>query len=205
MRYKLDFAAKMSLRSPSITGAVVSPAQSSALCTWQPSTWPAGPPAIDASFIGMLRQIFEESVLGEINNVIADVQKSNGNLEHRGHVIAIALMCSLDAIASYGYRGHHSADFIRAHFPPDYFPFADEIYTLYRVSLVHKWNLFAAALYPDDTGIRREGGSIGFGILGFFAALVSGTEDFLDKLGSDASLQRNTLNRYEYLRKQARP
>jgi len=54
-----------------------------------------------------------------------DVQQRHPDLRHRGHVIAIALMCALDAIASYGYRKHYVADFIRAHFYPDYHPHAE--------------------------------------------------------------------------------
>ncbi|HEY6388333.1 MAG TPA: hypothetical protein VIX91_21850 [Candidatus Acidoferrum sp.] len=58
-------------------------------------------------------------MLGEISNVLEDIRKSNGVLQHRGHVVAIALMCALDAVASYGYRGHYISDFIKAHFRAD--------------------------------------------------------------------------------------
>lgn len=205
MKYhKLDFSPKMSLYSPSITGAIVRVA-SPVFCAWQPSTWPVGPTSVDYQFIETLKQIFEESVLGEISNVIEDIQKSNGDLEHRGHVIAIALMCALDAIASYGYRGQSMSAFIKAHFPSDYHPFADEIYTMYRISLVHRWNLFEASLHPDNTAVNRENGTIAFGLLNFFGALVLGTEHFLNTLATDTALQSNTLGKYEKFRQTVRP
>ena len=102
------------------------------------------PASVDEKFIYTLKRIFEETILGEIGNVIAYVQHRYPDLEHRGHVIGIALMCALDAIASYGYRKHSVADFIRIHFSADYHPHADQIYELYRCSLVHSWNLFEA-------------------------------------------------------------
>ena len=85
------------------------------------------PAAVNEKFIYALKNIFEESILGEIANVIDDVQHRHPDLRHRGHVIAIALMCALDAIASYGYRGHYVSGFIKLHFPPDYHQHADQI------------------------------------------------------------------------------
>jgi hypothetical protein len=159
---------------------------------------------VNTAFIETLQTVFRDAILGEIKNVITDAQASNGDLQHRGHVIGIALMCALDAISSYGYRGQHTAKFIRAHFPSNFHPFADGIYNAYRVSLVHKWNLFAATLYPDDMPIRDENGTVAFGLLTFFDALVSATEDYLNRLTTDAALQQNTLNRYSDLRNSAR-
>jgi hypothetical protein len=124
---------------------------------------------------------------------MSDVQQVNRDLQHRGHVIAIALMCALTAISSYGYRGQHAAKFIRKHFRPDYHPYADQIYTLYRNSFMHSWNLFRASVYPDDTKIKLEG------------RVIAATEGFLESLGSDATLQRNSLKRYKELRDSAIP
>lgn len=205
MKYKLDFSPKLDVSSRPVTGAMVSAIPRPAFVAWQPSTWPATPALVDEEFVYTLKQIFEESILGEIANVIEDVQQHHPDLQHRGHVIAIALMCGLDAIASYGYRKHYVADFIRAHFHPDYHRHADQIYELYRCSLVHSWNLFEASIYPDKTRIRLEGGTIAFGLLDFFEALVQGTEGFLEGLATDAVLQRNTLERYKELRGTAKP
>jgi hypothetical protein len=205
MLYKLDFSPKFNVLSPSITGAIVSASPLPAFVAWQPSTWPATPSAVDDKFVLTLKGIFEESMLGEINNVIEDVHKSNGDLEHRGHVVAIALMCALDAIASYGYRKHHVSDFIKAHFRPDYHPHADRIYELYRCSLVHSWNLFEASICPDNTKIELDGKLLKLGLLDLFACLVAATEDLLEKLNYDPALQKNTLERYEELRSTARP
>jgi hypothetical protein len=205
MKYKLDFSSKASLSSSPVTGAIVSDVPSAEFVAWQPSTWPASPAAVDEKFIRTLQRIFEESILGEIRNVIADVQRCQPDLRQRGHVIGIALMCALDAISSYGYRKHYMADFIRAHFHPDYHLHADHIYELYRCSLVHSWNLFQASIYPDKSRIRLEGGTVAFGLLDFFEELVKGTESFLEGLATDAVLQRNALRRYKKLRETAKP
>jgi hypothetical protein len=65
---------------------------------------------------------------------------------------------------------------------------------------VHSWNLFEATIYPDHTKIKLENGAVGFGLLDFFEVLVRGTEDFLNKLENDASLQTRTLARYKDLK-----
>jgi len=127
MKYKIDFAPKLDVVAPSASGAVAGAPQPRLLIVWQPSTWPAAPAALDEKFIATLKHIFEESVLGEVANVIGDAHKAHGSLNHRGYVVALAMLCALDTIASYGYRNHHVADFIKTHFRPDYRPFADDI------------------------------------------------------------------------------
>src|SRR6266852_7640950 len=100
-----------SLASPAVSGAVVGPLPAGpAFLPWQPSTWPSASAKVDANFITDLRKIFDESILGEICNVIEDIKKSNGDLQHRGHVVAIALMFVLDALSSYRYRWKHIAN-----------------------------------------------------------------------------------------------
>jgi len=205
MRYKLDFSPKFNVLSPSITGAIVSDSPHAVFAAWQPSMWPATPTAVDDKFVFTLKCIFEESMLGEISNVIADIQKSNGDLQHRGHVVAVALVCALEAIASYGYRGHHMMHFIKAHFRPDYHAHANRIYKIYRCSLVHSWNLFEASISPDNTKIKLDGNSLTLGLLDLFECLVAATEDFLEKLTYDVALQKNTLKKYKKLRSAARP
>ena len=61
--------------------------------------WSPPPKTVDEKFIGTLKRIFKECILAEVRNVIKDVQKSRKDLQHRGHVIAIGLLCALDAIA----------------------------------------------------------------------------------------------------------
>jgi hypothetical protein len=208
MKYRLDLSPKVDVSAPSVTGAQVAAPTPRPSIAWQPSTWPAAPATVSEEFIQTLKRIFEESILSEINNVIADAQKSAHSLEHRGHVVAISLMCALDAIASYGYRGKrggHIQDFIANHFPKDYQPYAADVYGFYRCSLVHSWNLFEAAIYPGREAIRKTGGTLSFGLLDFFEALVAATADFLERLQRDANLQGNTRQRYESLRKCAKP
>ena len=205
MKYQLDFSAKLSTASPPITGAIVTGTSPLLFAAWQPSTWPAASAAAPEEFIDVLKRIFEESILGEVRNVIEDITNSNGTLAFRGHVVAIAMMCALDAISSYGYRGQKNGKFIAAHFPAEYRAYADQIYHLFRSSIVHSWNLFEASIYADDSTIRLEGGTLAFGLLNFFDALVAGTEDFLNCLPAGGDLLTNSINRYEVLRATAKP
>jgi hypothetical protein len=177
---------------------------------WLPSTWPATPTSVDAPFIAALKTIFDGSILSEIKNVVADAQARNGDLEHRGHVVAIALMCALDAISAYGYRGVagwdngvHIENFIKNHFPPDYQLHAAAIRALYRNCLIHSWNLFEVTLRPGNESIQLNG-TLSFGLLNFLSALETATSDFLTKLASDPTLQRTTLERYQALRATAK-
>ena len=202
MKYAIDLTEKVDVSAPAASGAVVG--QGIRFIAWQPSTWPGAPDAVDEKFIYTLKHIFEDSMLTEISNAIGDIHKSHGSLTGRGHVIAIAEMCALDVIASYGYRNHHVSDFINAHFRPDYRPFANDIYKLHRNSLIHSWNLFEASIYPDDSKIKSEGGTVAFGLLDFFAVLVGATQEFLNQLETSADLQRNTLARYAELKATAK-
>ena len=74
---------------------VVAP-QPQKLIAWLPSTWPAAPAAAEEKFITTLRDIFGESVLGEVKNVIDDAHKAHGSLNHRGHIVALAMLCAND-------------------------------------------------------------------------------------------------------------
>ena len=195
-----------SLTSPAVSGANIVPlTPASTFRPWQPSTWPKPPAKVNKAFIEELRKIFCESMLEEISNVIKDSTQANGDLQHRGHVVGISLMCALDALSSYGYRGKHVARFVGNHFPPDYQPHADNIYGLYRNSLVHNWNLFQATILPGNDAITQtRRGGLSFGLLNFFDALKFGLEDFLKKLETDPRLQTQTLDRYRKLRSTAR-
>jgi hypothetical protein len=174
-------------------------ASSAGFQAWQPSTWPKAPSKWEASLIDTLRQIFNESILNEINNVIAD---AGDNLQHRGHVVAIALLCALDAVSSYGYgakSGKQIPDFISAHFSPEYHPHASKILYLYRHAMIHSWNLFEAAILPGNDSIANNHGVLCFGLLHFRNAIFKGVEDYLKQLGTDKHLQKNTLSRYRSL------
>jgi len=141
-------------------------------------------------------------MLDELRNVIQDVLDANGSkplpLVHRGHVIAVAYMCALDAISAYGYKDRKRvAKFIKNHFPEDYKRHADRIYPEYRISLVHEWNLFGdAALLPGNEPIQERNGQIEFGLLNFRDAFESATNAFIDSLAVSDVLQRRALNRY---------
>ena len=184
---------------PPITGAQVSDGNS--FVAWQPSTWPPAPTQFDQPFHDTLSAIFHQSMLDELRNVVADIQMANGaspmSMVHRGHVVAVAYMCALDAISSYGYKNRNVRKFVREHFPIEYRQFAGRIYPGYRHNLVHAWNLFGnAALLPGNDPIREENGTIVFGILHFVNAFETAVEDFLEKLGSHAALQARALTRY---------
>jgi len=209
MKYKLDLSEKLDVSSPPVTGAPdVGKPRPPTCVAWQPSTWPAVPAAVDRAFVENLKRIFEESILSEINNVISDANKTVGSLQHRGHVVAIALLCALDAISSYGYGarcGKQIPEFVLAHFPAAYHPHANSLLYLYRHAMVHSWNLFEVSITPGNEGIAASGGVISFGLLNFFQALVEATEDFLEKLTFDAALQQKTLARYDALKTSAKP
>src|SRR4051812_42655596 len=98
MIYKLDLAPLEPFASPPASGSG-SPVQIVQFVPWQPSSWPEAP--FDGhEFAMVLKRIFEVSMLMEINNVIEDAMRNQYGLEHRGHVLAISLLCALDAISS---------------------------------------------------------------------------------------------------------
>jgi len=186
---------------PSVTGAVV---PQPSFRAWQPSTWPSAPSKWEPGFVATIRAIFQESILTEINNVVAD---AGGNLEHRGYVIAIALLCALDAISSYGYgakNGKQIPDFIRAHFPEPYKSHAEALLRLYRHEKVHSWNLFKVAILPGNETVAVDHGVISFGLLNFLDAVSEGANGYLKKLETDKMLQRETLERYRKLKGSAK-
>jgi hypothetical protein len=192
-----------SVSAPSVTGAIIS-GPSSGFLAWQPSTWPKDPPMWDPSLITTIGKIFDEAMLNEIDNVISD---AGGNLEHRGHVVAIALLCALDAISSYGYgrkNGKQIPPFIRAHFPKEYHPHAKALLRLYRHSMVHSWNLFEASILPGNDPVKSAGGSLSFGLLHLRAAMSKAVADYLKKLETSKALQTKTLDRYRKLRASAK-
>lgn len=210
MLYKKGKSPKLSFTAFAVTGAnirVASPAVATppAFDPSRPSTWPQAPAKCDATFIASLKQIFDDSIIGEIENVIRDIQKSNGNLQHRGHVVAISLLCALDSVASYGYRGKHVSKFVKTHFAATYKPHAEAIYELYRNCMIHQWNLFEAAILPGNQAITTTAsGTLCFGLLHFHEALKEAVADYLRKLETDTALQNNTLNMYRKRRKTAK-
>src|SRR5260370_3995706 len=100
MKYTLDLSPKLNVSAPSITGAQIAAPASPRLLAWQPSTWPATPTAVGEKFVFTLKQIFEESILGEIANVVSDATKCNVDLQHRGHLVRLSLICALEPISS---------------------------------------------------------------------------------------------------------
>jgi hypothetical protein len=118
------------------------------------------------------------------------------------------MLCALDAISSYGYgrrNGRQIPPFIRAHFPGQYSPFADDMLKIYRHAMIHSWNLFEAAITPGNEGIVAHGNAVSFGLLNFFEAFMHATENFLEQLAGDATLQKMARKRYDSLRKEAKP
>jgi hypothetical protein len=171
---------------------------------WQPSTWPKAPPQFNAELHQRLKRIFQETMLDELHNVVEDIKKANPQNQYpmmkRGHVVAVAYMCALDTIASYGYKVHkggHMKSFVKEHFPPEYKPFAKRIYADYRLPLVHSWNLFGdGALVPGNDAIKRQNGLIRVGILNFVDSFEKAVGHFLDKLATDKKMQQVALRRY---------
>ena len=187
---------------------------------WQPSTWPEPPATFDIGFHKNLKRILNETILKEIYNVISDAQSSGQGLVHRGHVVALAMLCAIDAISSYAFpkkneeckkcgRSDHIGPkykrFISDFFPQDYKPFAKAIYNLYRNSMVHSWNLFKVGILPGNQPISKKDGTISFGLLNFFDALKKATKNFLLCLTDNPALQMASLKRYKELKDSALP
>ena len=117
-------------------------------------------------------------------------------------------MCALDAVSSYGYgarSGGQIPGFVRAHFPKDYRPYAEELLKLYRHALVHSWHLFQVAVKPGDDPITVDANDVlCFGLIHLRDAISEGITDFFKKLEVDGTLQDKTMERYESLRATAR-
>ncbi len=194
--------------------------ESAGFAPWLPSTWPEAPVWND-NVDHSISRILRETLVGEIRNVIQDAMRCNGDLTFRGHVVALAMLCAIDALSSYAYRstgiarcpscgrgdgvGPRYERFIEQHFPHEYRGHAHAIYASYRNSSVHSWNLFKVRIWADDRSITVEDGVLGFGLLHFFDALRTGVEDFLARLSGEPDLQASVLARYAELRVSARP
>ena len=171
---------------------------------WQPSTWPIPPTKYDNEFNQTMRIIFEDSLLSEIKNVVNDAP----TLEHRGHVIALSILCAIDAVSSYAFKsdkvGLRYKAYIKQFFPVEYKPYATEIYQLYRNSITHSWNLFQVGMLPDNTPIQKVNGNIILGLYHLLNALEISIYSFLDELQTNNSLQKATLYRYTKLKQKAK-
>ena len=185
---------------------------------WQPSTWSDFHNFNEASTI--IRRIFQETIIEEIDNVIKDATHNNGSIEHRGHIIAIAQLCATDTLSSYSYFDDEAkvcencgrsdskikkySKFIKDFFPDEYKEFSNDLYKLYRNSMVHSWNLFEVGILLDNTAPIKNNGNLIFGLLNFQSALKKSVKNFFDKLKTDSNLQKNTLGRYKELQKTAK-
>jgi hypothetical protein len=180
---------------------------------WQPSTWPEPPNSYEDDFVITLERIIKETMLDEINNVITDATTVNGSLVHRGHVVLLALMCAIDSMAAYtfsditgkGCQAVRYEKFISTYFPDEYKPYATDIYTLYRNSSVHSWNLFQAGIWPNNEKITMTDGTLSFGLLNFYSALTEAAENFMADLPNNVALQVNCLRRFSELKQTATP
>lgn len=146
------------------------PANAHGFISWLPSMWPTPPASFTSQFADSLEIIFRETILDEIANVISDAKAQPSGLQHRGHVIALAMLCAVDALAGYAYGGKvgkRYVRFIQNFFPSDYRPFAEAIYNQYRNITVHSWNIFEVAILPGNEKIADTGGCLSFGLLHF--------------------------------------
>ncbi len=173
---------------------------------WLPSTWPPAPVPIDSAFVDTLANIFRAGMLEEIQNVIDDAFASGGSLEHRGHVVAVAMMCALDSLSCFASKAKKQkvriANFVQNFFPMEFHEFAEDIYLGFRNGLVHEWFLTRVVFLPDEEPITREDGKpVSMGLLTFQRGLEQSVSGFVDTLRSDPFLCRIASARYESLRK----
>jgi len=187
---------------------------------WQPSSWPEAPEEFKSSFHEVIEKIFRVTIIDEIDNVISDAKKVNGSLEHRGHVIAIAQLCAIDVLSSYAFFNELAVKcqvcgisdskinkykkFIADFFPDEYKQYTEELYKLYRNTMIHSWNLFDVGIRPDNSRIEMKNGTICFGLDNFQNALKYSLDKFLERLSVEIQLQKNTIGRYKKLKKSAR-
>ncbi len=167
--------------------------------SWQSSTWPDKLPSDGHELTLVIKRIFEGAIFAEINNVIEDAIIRTKNLDGRGFVVCVSMLCALDAISAYGYGGNSGGqipEFIRVHFPKDYRPFAMNIKKLCRNNSVHGWNLYGAEIHAGNEEIKYRNNRLSFGLLNFFDALKFGTEDFLNQLAHTQELQKMARARY---------
>lgn len=194
---------------------------------WQPNTWPVAPAVYDDGFAITLKRIFQESMIDEIANVINSVPVSDTDsvptVVHKGHVIALAILCGIDTLSSYAYKfqtqnhcitcGHKYPEriasqykkYIETFFPVDYRPFANEIYKLYRCPITHSWNLFGATMSLGNRTIQMGTNGIILGLNNFFVAFETSMNNFIEVMRADRDIQRVALHRYEELRTTATP
>jgi hypothetical protein len=186
---------------------------------WQPSTWPEPATAYNEKFKKDLGAIIKISIIGEIENVMQDAIDAQGSFEHRGHVIALSMLCSIDAISAYAYKdisqeacemcgkGDSVAPgfkkYIQSFFPENYKKYSNQIYKFYRCAVVHEWNLSEVAILPGPETITDVGGSISFGLQDFFKALNGSVDNFLKELETDGGIQTSSIKRYSDIRNKA--
>lgn len=222
MKYRCRSTASISTTNVAASGANVSLLSAGTdFLPWQPSTWPPAPSAFQEDFQRVIERIVGETIIEEIGNVVDDICKSNGDLRHRGHVVAIAMLCAVDTLSSYAFDnldaemcqsckrgdkvGPRYERFVETFFPDEYRALGESVYSLYRNAMVHSWNLFQVTIYPDGEVPRRNREGISFGLLNFFKALQSAASAFLKDLSRDANLQASTLKRYRSLKESAQP
>lgn len=185
---------------------------------WQPSSWPKVPREYNDNFGKILKSIFIESLVLEIKNIISDMPKTKDgipNIEHRGHVLVLSILCAIDTLSSYAFyntdiercsqcgRGDSISiryqKYIDNFFPKEYKLFSKKIYKLYRNPITHSWNLFKATMLPGNDGIKEINGVVILGLLNFFNALEYSINSFIKKLKEDKNLQKSALLRYDEL------
>lgn len=171
---------------------------------WQPSTWREHVSA-DADFKHTLSRILNETILGEIKNVMNDSKKLK--FGGRGHIIGLAIFCAIDTLASYftfnKAVGKRYKNFIKGYFPEPYKSYSKAIYDFYRNEMTHSWNLFSVAIQYEGTKITDSGMTIG--LIDIYKALASALNEALKAYDKDSKIRESCLNRYNTLRKSSRP
>lgn len=181
---------------------------------WQPSTWPE----VDENFLENIEKILNDIVF-EIKNVVSDAEEQNGGLSRRGHVVALALFCSVDTLSSYAFRergggvckecgkgekiGPRYQEYIKKFFPDDYKPHAEVLYKNYRTNFVHSWNLFSGSITPGDEKIKVDGDKIQVGLLDFLQAVKFSVEKLIQEMQQNEEIYDNCVARYNFLRESA--
>jgi hypothetical protein len=175
-----------------------------------PSTWPPVGSDPDCSFADILKRLFVEGMLAELQNVCGDIRaNSTTGLEGRGHVIGVAMMSILDSVSRFAYPTEHQPvripHYVHDYFAAEYHRIEQDLSDRYRNGLIHEWFMREVAFLPGDEPLAvQANGSPVLGLLTFRGELAESIHRFIADLRADAARRRNAAIRYRYLQQNVR-
>jgi hypothetical protein len=164
----------------------------------------------DISFVDVLRDLFVDGMLAELENVCSDILANNsGGLQGRGHVLAVAMMSILDSVSQFASSGEPQPVriplYVRSYFSMEFHIIAQDLSDLYRNGLIHEWYMRKVAFLPgNEPLVIQSNGSPVMGLLTFKEALSASIQRFLEHLRADAIRREVAAIRYRSLQQDVR-